>query len=45
MHERLEAATSKALGGGPPKYHDKLRSRGRCSCEIASPHSLTKVRL
>ena len=29
MHERLEAATSKALGGGPPKYHDKLAQQGK----------------
>jgi len=29
MHERLDAATTKALGGGPEKYHAKLAQQGK----------------
>jgi len=29
MHERLRAATDKALGGGPQRYHDKLEVQGK----------------
>lgn len=29
MHERLDAATSQALGGGPAKYHAKLAQQGK----------------
>jgi len=29
MDERLGEATAKALGGGPPKYHDKLADQGK----------------
>ena len=29
MHERLDEATKKALGGGPGKYHEKLDQQGK----------------